>query len=107
MTEIMNQSEIDKLEKRPMSSWTFEEMHRYSVQSSQPCPECGKTEGFKCCGESERIFLSCVETCTDEEFGDYFESEELAMSAAKQHPHACQFRRVSEEEFQESMKCAE
>jgi hypothetical protein len=55
---------VRELLKRPMSTWTVEEMHTYSIATGQACPECCLTSGDKC----ERSAPPCAdcgdETCT-------------------------------------------
>lgn len=48
--EEVTENFLYQLEQRPMSSWSAEEMHNYSVLTGQGCPACG---GFnkECNGE--------------------------------------------------------
>lgn len=50
------------------------------------------------------VHLSCVETCTDEEFGGDYLSEESAMKVARKHPHACQILPLSAPDAEEFLK---
>lgn len=52
--EEANKAFIVDLEKRPMSSWSEEETHRYSVLSGQECPNCGNDTEMNCV-EARRV----------------------------------------------------